>query len=68
MKCPWMKITKAYADYSDSDVAGRPIQVVEEEFKDCLGDECPFYEKLLGEDADWVGLCHRAIQEINRNG
>lgn len=59
MKCPWMKITKAYADYEDADYSGRPVQVVEEEFKECIDDECPFF----GYNGDII-LCYRAVKEV----
>ena len=43
MKCPYLKITKAYAEYAETDSFGKPIQFVEENYNECVKEECPFY-------------------------
>lgn len=53
MKCPYRKET--------SDVNGRTV----EDFGECYGKECPFYEKTVkgGHTAQITHICKRANKE-----
>lgn len=68
MKCPWKMITRAYADYSASDVVGKPINIVEQEFGECIEHECPFYTvKEISRECQGVEICTRALKEITND-
>lgn len=43
MKCPWITITKSYRSYYQTQHTGKPIEVTEQIFGECIKNECPFF-------------------------
>lgn len=50
MKCPWVKKTIKYQSYHENvnKTSGNPVDVIKEEFGDCIGPECPYF--ICGEE------------------
>lgn len=63
MKCPYLKCVRKYDDYHQTDESGYPIEVREETFGECVGEECPFWGSF-GAISD-VPRCYRAESEGN---
>lgn len=58
MRCPYRLVVRTTTLPDSGQTA---VRVVEQEFADCLEDECPFYVNYSNTDR---GECERAIAEM----
>lgn len=56
MKCPYRKITETKHQYN--------ADVTTEEFCECYGRECPFYDFSVIKDKD---ICWKAVEDGGEN-